>query len=91
MNEKRRVALKESHETLSSLYEQLEGVKDEIEERRDEEDDYIYNMAENLQGSERYDQAVGYYYAMDIAIDELDRALGYIESAINYLKEITGA
>ena len=50
MNKLRRKALDRIAETLNELYEELESL-------RDEEHDYMDNMPENLQGSERYEAA----------------------------------
>jgi hypothetical protein len=39
--------------TLSDLYSQLEQIKSEIEECRDEEQEYLYNMPESFQSSDK--------------------------------------
>ena len=74
MNKPRRKALEKIAETLNELYEELESL-------RDEEQDYMDNMPENLQGSERYEaaeNAVGY---MDDALDRLGDTISSIEEA----------
>lgn len=73
MNKIRRKALSEIVDRLEELRSDLEGIKEEEEEYRD-------NMPGNLQGSERYDAA-------DAACDNLDSALGTLEDAINYIEE----
>lgn len=50
MNKIRRKALQEIYDKLSDLREELEAIKDEEDESRE-------NMPENLQGSERYEQS----------------------------------
>lgn len=90
MNTKIKEALKELQETLSSLSKQLDYVKNKLKKRHSEEEEYLDNMPENLQGSECYYQAVEYYNAMDNAVSELEDALTSVETAIDYLKEITG-
>ena len=50
MNKIRRKALQEIYDKLSDLREELETIKDEEDESRE-------NMPENLQGSERYEQS----------------------------------
>ena len=58
MNKVRRAALQKIHDELSELKSRLEALKDE-------EQEYIDNMPENLHGSERYEAAEGAVYAMD--------------------------
>lgn len=68
MNKVRRKALRD-------IADELETLKCTLEELRAEEEDYRYNMPENLQGSERYEMA-------ENAISNLDDAICYLEDAI---------
>lgn len=62
MNKPRRKA-------LADIAERIESLREELETLRDEEQEYLDNMPENFQGSERYEQA-------EAAVDALDSALG---------------
>ena len=74
MNKPRRKELQAIYELISEARERLEIVKDEEEE-------YMDNMPENLQGSERYERAEEIVDNLDEAIDELDNILETIEEA----------
>lgn len=60
------------HETATSMREDLEALKSEEEEYRD-------NMPENMQQSERYSNADEAVNALDEALSELDDKLGELE------------
>ncbi len=74
MNNPRRKQLAEISEKLSELRSMLESVKDEEEE-------YMGNIPENLQSSERYEKAENAVDNLDAALDSLDEAISSIESA----------
>ena len=67
MNKIRRKALQEIYDKLSDLREELETIKDEEDESRE-------NMPENLQGSERYEQS-------ETASGNIDESMEYLSSA----------
>lgn len=48
---------KQRRKSLNKLIEKLEEVKSDLESLKDEEEEYRDNMPENLQGSERYEKA----------------------------------
>ena len=54
----------------------------ELEALKEEEEDYRDNIPENLQGSERYEQA-------EEACDNLDSAFDGLEEVISYIEEAT--
>lgn len=60
---------------VSTAKEKLEELQTSIESVRDEEQEYMDNMPENLQGSERYTTA-------EQAVDNLDSAVSSIEELI---------
>lgn len=75
MNKQRRAAIQEISDQLGSLYFALEELKDE-------EQEYIENMPENLRNSERHDtaeQAVSY---LEDAISSISEAVDNCSSAI---------
>ncbi|MBC2391322.1 hypothetical protein [Listeria booriae] len=73
MNAKRR---KRIQDTLNILSEQL----DLLEELKDEEQEYVENIPENLQGSERYEVA-------EEAAANLEEAYDLVNDAIEKLEE----
>lgn len=75
MNKIRRKALQEIYDKLSDLREELETIKDEEDESRE-------NMPENLQGSERYEQSETASGNIDETMEYLSSACDSIESAM---------
>lgn len=75
MNKFRRKALQDIFDKITELQEELEAIKDEEDESRE-------NMPENLQGSERYEQSETASSDMEEAIEYLSSACDSIESAM---------
>lgn len=75
MNKLRRKALQEIFDKLSDLREEIESVKDEEDESRE-------NMPENLHGSERYEQSETASYNMDEAMEYISSACDSLESIL---------
>lgn len=73
MNKQRRARIQEVVDQISVLCQ-------ELEELRDEEQEYMDNMPENLQCSEKYEIA-------GEAVNNLDSAIGSLEEAIDYANE----
>jgi hypothetical protein len=74
MNKARRKLIEEVEGKLAELIEALSAIKDEEEEYRD-------NMPENLQGSEKYEQADQACSALDDAYNNLEYAADYLSTA----------
>lgn len=85
MNKSRRARLDQASGYLSTAKDAIVGACEEakanlsmakgiVEEVRDEEQDSLDNIPENLQGSERYS-------AMEDAISDLEQAISAIEEA----------
>lgn len=74
MNNKRR---KEIQEAIT----ELEELKSIVESIRDEEQEIVDNMPENLQSSERYEIAEAAAENLDNACTSLDEALDYLIGA----------
>jgi molecular chaperone GrpE (heat shock protein) len=74
MNKIRRSALQKLQERVTEMREELEVLMEEEEEYRD-------NMPENLQGSEKYEIADTACDNLSSALDALEEAVSYIESA----------
>lgn len=66
---------------LAAIMEKLEELKADLETLKEEEEDYRDNMPENLWGSERYEKAEAACDNLDYALDSLEEAVSYIEEA----------
>ena len=67
--------------TLQRIFDQLSDLREEIEAVKEEEDESRENMPENLQGSERYEQS-------ETASSNMDEAIEYISSACDSLESV---
>lgn len=76
MNDKKR-------QKLSKAMSLLREAADYVNDVKDDEDDALSNMPENLQYSDRYEK-------MEKAVDALESAGESIESAIDNIDEATG-
>ena len=70
----------ERRKRLEELRVKIEAIQSIVEEIREEEQDYMDNMPENLQGSERYEKA-------ECAVDELYSAYESLETAADSITE----
>jgi len=62
--------------------EKIQGIADELNTLKEEEEEYCDNMPENLQSSERYvksDESVSY---LDDAVQSLENAVDAIENSM---------
>ena len=75
MNKERRKSLREIQSKLESLGQDLEALKDEEEEYRD-------NMPENLQESDRYQRADEVCDLLQEALESMDNSYQQIEEAV---------
>ena len=67
---------------LNRAVELLEEAQSIIESCRDEEQEYMDNMPENLQESEKYYAAEEAVNNMDEAYDKIDEVINSVESAM---------
>lgn len=68
---------------IRNVIEQLEGLQCQIENIRDDEQDYIDNIPENLQESERHETAETAVENLDLAIESFDELISNLsESAV---------
>ena len=72
MNNDRRKALRKVAEEFKELIGKLADCRMELETLRDEEQECLDNMPENLQGSDRYQAAEDAISAMDDAISTIE-------------------
>ena len=70
-------------EALQEISVKLEDIKSDIETLRDEEQEYVDNMPESLQSSEKHDTAENAVSSMDSAIDGLDDVCSSLGEAID--------
>jgi len=66
---------------LDEILESIEFARDELETIKNDEEEYRDNMPENLQGSEKYELADTSCSSMQEAIDQLETATSNIKSA----------
>ena len=66
---------------LNRAVELLEEAKDIIEICKDEEMEYLENIPENLQNSEKYEMADSAVYALERACESVDEAIDSVEEA----------
>jgi hypothetical protein len=73
---------KQSRKSVAIAIDTIRSVINDLEYIRDDEQDKMDNMPENLQMSERYE-------AMETAVDALENAITSLEDAVDSLEEIS--
>ena len=66
---------------LAGIVSSLESAQELLEELRDEEQDYLDNMPESLQSSDKYSIGEEAIENMESAIDSINEVIDYVESA----------
>lgn len=66
---------------IKNIIQQLRRIATDIDRLRSEEEDYMWNIPENMQESDRY-------YAADAAVDNLDSASERVVDAADELEEL---
>ena len=89
MNNKRRKNIAEIISQLNSLSEKVENILSDIEIVKDEEEECLENIPENLQESERYNQVEEAADNLNTAYDMCQDVFGNIEEIISTLEEAT--
>lgn len=72
---------KNRRKQIANLIVSLETIKSEIDNILSDEQEYLDNIPENLQCSERYDVADNAIDSLDLAISNVDEALSALEEA----------
>lgn len=72
---------KARREAIEKVVGELRDIQSAVEELRDEEQEYLDNIPENLQGSERYDLAEQALENLNSAYDSIEEAASYLEDA----------
>ena len=80
---KQRIAEEIPTDIISSILEDIEAIKDEEQESLD-------NMPENLQGSERYEASEAAVDSLDEAYSALEELNDNIQNALDYLEDAKG-
>ena len=68
-------------ETLTAIVKKLKSIQCDIENILSDENDYMWNIPENLQVSDRY-------YAAEEAVENLESSIECIDEAIDELNEL---
>lgn len=68
---------------LEKIKSRLEDILQDLETLKGEEEEYIDNMPENLQESERAQAAQAAFDEIDEATDNVSNAIGNIETAVS--------
>lgn len=66
---------------LSEIKSRLDNIRNAIDCIRSDEEDYMYNIPENIQESDRY-------YAAEEAVDNLEAAFDSVEYAMDEIDEL---
>lgn len=66
---------------LTTLVEQLTRIKEDVDGHKEEEQDYLDNMPENFQDSERYQVGEEAVENMEAASDSIDEAIEFLTAA----------
>lgn len=93
MNKQRRKEIEKLinriEETVDNFLSEMESIQIDLESIRDDEQDYLDNIPENLQGSERYEIAETAVDNLDSACDSIGDILDAIdcEDLVSYLTD----
>lgn len=81
--------IEEIDSAVSTAKEKLEELQTSIESVRDEEQECMDNMPENLQGSERYERAEEAFNNLDYAASSIEEIIDALdgEELIGYLND----
>lgn len=70
---------KERRKQIAAIVNRISGIASDLEMVKDDEDEYRDNMPENLQGSTRYDDSDEASNAMQCALDALEEVSSNLE------------
>lgn len=70
---------KQRRKDIDTIIQNLEGIREQIQMVLEEEQEYLDNIPENLQNSDRYETA-------ETAVQELEEADGSIDDIIEHLE-----
>lgn len=90
MNNARRKAIGDAITGINAAKTALENIKAEIENSRDEEQDYYDTMPGTIREGEKGDTAQEAVCELDWAIDELDEMIGQVDQIVEHLVSACG-
>lgn len=90
MNNARRKTLRDIIKTFGTLVDiqALEDLKGEVEQARDDEQEYLDNMPESLQGGDKGQAAEAAISALEQAIEALETAVDALQGIEANLEEV---
>lgn len=74
---------KQRRAELTAIAEELADLKDRLETCKNEEEQYLENMPENLRDSEKHEQAEETVATLDTAVDSLEEVFNAVDEVIN--------
>ena len=89
MNKTRRKAIFAVAVKIGTVKEEIESLMQELDDIKTEEEEYRDNIPENMQGGERYEIAETAIANLDGAYSCLDDIVGSLEEAESYLDDST--
>lgn len=89
MNRERRKSIRQIVVEIEELQSNMEALLEEIEIVKDEESEYLENIPENLQSSERYEIAEMAVENLESAYDAFEEIKDNLDDVISSLEEAT--
>ena len=89
MNKQRRKNINEIIPRIETLMQELEYLKEDVDTILSEEQEYLDNIPENLQGSERYEIAESAISNLEDSMDQIDDAIAALEESKTHLEDAT--
>lgn len=89
MNRERRKSIRQIVVEIEELQSNMEALLEEIEIVKDEESEYLENIPENLQYSERYEIAEMAVENLESAYDAFEEIKDNLDDVISSLEEAT--
>ena len=68
--------------SLQEIIDQIDHLRDDLDALKEEEEEYRDNMPENLQGGERYEAAENAISNMEDAVTSLEEVISSLDAAI---------
>lgn len=91
MNSNVRRELKALINSIQATQQQLREHSEGLESIKDEQEDILYNIPDNLQSSERYERQEQATESLDQAVDHLQDSIESINTAIESINEAINA
>jgi flagellar biosynthesis chaperone FliJ len=89
MNRERRKQLREAGSDIQTALEMVANIRETMETIQRDEEDYMYNMPENLQSGIRYQAAEETVEDLEHVLSDLEDCADTLEDAITMLDSMT--